>query len=327
MIAAAPRSDLPAPPGWLAGPVEWLSTTGFALRDAAPLPGDVSARRYARLTSVTGATAILAVYPPGLRAACRRFRESGALLTQAGVRVPRLLAADDDRGLMLLEDLGEGTVYDRFQSWSQTLPYLRYAAEQITRFQTISAQEVARLNPPLDAAALEAELAPTWSAFLLPAGLVDDALAAPLRQALSRLCATLAAGPPVACHRDYMARNLMPGAGAEVAVLDHQDLRLGPACYDLASLLNDSLFPPPEVERQLLGELPARAAGLASYRRAAVQRTLKAVGTFARTGHHLRLIPPTFERALGHLRALPETATPGRRLTRAWQSAERPAFC
>ena len=35
-------------------------------------------------------------------------------------------------------------------------------------------------------------------------------------------------------------------------MLDHQDLRLGPPFYDLASLLNDTLFPPPDAEEALL---------------------------------------------------------------------------
>ena len=55
------------------------------------------------------------------------------------------------------------------------------------------------------------------------------------------------------CHRDFMVRNLMPLRGRRgLVVLDHQDLRLGPPLYDLASLLNDTLFPPPEAEEALL---------------------------------------------------------------------------
>ena len=59
-------------------------------------------------------------------------------------------------------------------------------------------------------------------------------------------------------------------------MLDHQDLRLGPPRYDLASLLNDSLFPPPELEARLvraaLGE-EATAEDFLDYHRAAAQRT------------------------------------------------------
>src|SRR5260370_24078577 len=100
-----------------------------------------------------------------------------------------------------------------------------------------------------------------------------------------------------------MARNLMPLPGGAVGVLDHQDLRLGPPAYDVASLLNDTLFPPAEIEQELLVATPS-ATPRAAYHLAAAQRTFKAVGTyasFARRGapRHLPLIPPTLARALG----------------------------
>ena len=88
-------------------------------------------------------------------------------------------------------------------------------------------------------------------------------------------------------------------------MLDHQDLRLGPPFYDLASLLNDTLFPPPEAEEALLAAVAPSPAERVRYHRAAAQRTLKAVGTyatFARRGanRHLPLIPPTLAQFVKH---------------------------
>lgn len=110
-----------------------------------------------------------------------------------------------------------------------------------------------------------------------------------------------------------MARNLLIDRKGRLAVLDHQDLRLAPAVYDLASLLNDSLFASVRLERELVpSRLPAGCT-LTDYHRVAVQRTLKAIGTFvafARAGahRHLPLVAPTLAAALRHLRALPEEA-------------------
>jgi aminoglycoside/choline kinase family phosphotransferase len=133
-----------------------------------------------------------------------------------------------------------------------------------------------------------------------------------------------------------MARNLVPrprprpaasGDEAALVVLDHQDLRLGPPGYDLASLLNDSLFPPAELEEGWLARvLPPGEAPRLAYHRAAAQRTLKAVGTFAafaRRGsdRHLPLIPPTLERALYHLGRLPEGRKLAPELERRWRQA------
>jgi aminoglycoside/choline kinase family phosphotransferase len=122
---------------------------------------------------------------------------------------------------------------------------------------------------------------------------------------------TLTAEPLVPCHRDFMARNLIPvGASPALAVIDHQDLRLGPASYDLASLLNDSLFAPVEVEDRLVAAALPQEQRL-QYHRAAAQRTLKAVGTFlafAKRGEdrHLPLIAPSLASARRHLLELPE---------------------
>ena len=118
------------------------------------------------------------------------------------------------------------------------------------------------------------------------------------------------------------------GGDGGVGVLDHQDLRLGPPAYDLASLLNDSLFPPVEVEERLLRRagVPAEGTERETYHRAAAQRTLKAVGSYAAfagrgSDRHLCLIPPTLARALHHLGRLPETAHLKERLARAWKPA------
>ena len=291
------------------------------------LPGDVSPRRYYRV-SIAGDRSIVARYPPELLPAALRFERTSRLLAAAGVRVPAIRRFDADAGLMLLEDVGSATLFDwRDRSWAALRPYLEGALEALGRVQTIEPSAVAALQPPLDAEALERELAMTWDVFLEPNGLTGGpALARRLRSFLESLCRDLEAGGLVPCHRDFMARNLVPMAASPlVAVLDHQDLRLGPADYDAASLLNDSLYPPAATARALLGDELFDRAG---YHRAAVQRTLKIVGTFAsfaRRGQprHLPLIPVSLARCLEHLAALPEAGLAAD-LRRAWAGAIEP---
>jgi aminoglycoside/choline kinase family phosphotransferase len=317
--ASATGSDLAA----------WLAGHGLVPLAFRPLAGDVSPRRYHRLELPDGATAVLAVYPPDLADACRRFLRTGELLAAAGVRVPAVLAHDCARGWTVVEDLGEATLFDLAgRPWDELAPFYRSAIDAGARIAALSGPavaEIAALSPALDAALLRRELAQTWDALLVPRALTGEAAtAAALATAFDRLCAELAAAPPVPCHRDLMARNLVPLPGPTVGVLDHQDLRLGPPFYDLASLLNDSLFPPPEVVEPLLAGHLRGADDRLRYRRAAVQRTLKAAGTFAafaRRGsdRHLGLIPPTLARACEHLADLPETAALAAELARLWR--------
>jgi aminoglycoside/choline kinase family phosphotransferase len=308
---------------------EWLSQQGWQGAVVEPLTGDVSLRRYFRVRSGERPSAVLAWYPPDLRPVCHRFVATSVLLGGAGVAVPEILATSCRGGLMLLEDAGEQTLYELAGSdWDQLSPIYRRAADLLPRIQRISAEVVAELSPPLGPSLLRWELEKTWELFLEPAGLTGGARSAgAVREALHTLCERLGSEPPVPCHRDFMPRNLMlrGGRGGDLLVLDHQDLRLGPPGYDLASLLNDSLFPPAALEAELVSHLMPGVDGLLSFRRAVVQRTLKAIGNycdFARRGfdRHLGLVAPSLARAWRHLGLLPETRHLVSHLRASWMT-------
>ena len=312
----------PAPSASLTDIERWLERLGHSPKRLEPLAGDVSARRYLRAVCVDRSL-IVTVYPPSLRDTCTRFLVTSDLLSAAGLRVPDVLRGDCRQGLMLLEDLGELTLYDlRDEPWPALRPHLERAVEDAGRIARLPPGSVAGLSPPLDQPLLERELEQTWRSFLEPRDLAGgEPSAAELRAALTELCYQLGQEPQVPCHRDYMARNLVPLDDGRLGLLDHQDLRLGPPFYDLASLLNDSLFPPAELAAELLGA----AAGELGYHRAVAQRALKAAGTFAAfaergDSRHLELIPPTLGRALDSLLLIPETAGIAGRLADRWRA-------
>ncbi|HVS01291.1 MAG TPA: phosphotransferase [Thermoanaerobaculia bacterium] len=312
----------------------WLQHRGYRVREVVPLTGDVSLRRYFRLHLEAAGTAVLAHYPGELRCTCRRFRHTTRLLQRAGVAVPRVLASECRRGWMLVEDAGGETLYETSAGdWEALAPLYRQAADYVRRICSLSAADVAAVgNPPLDAPLLRWELQKTWQRYLLPQGMTGDAaLQRELAAALDRLCEELAALPPLPCHRDFMPRNLMPRAG-ELLVLDHQDLRLGPPAYDLASLLNDSLFPPAALEEELVAALCPEPASRQAYRRTVVQRSIKAVGNycdFAARGfdRHLPLVAPTLQRAWRWFPELPELAPLVPRLQPLWAGKAAGAVC
>jgi N-acetylmuramate 1-kinase len=309
----------------------WLTELGHQPLALAPLTGDISLRRYFRARLRAGAdgsgerSAIVAYYPVKLRAVCRRFEVTSELLAGAGVPVPAVLAVDCRRGLMLIAEAGERTLYEEAgRDWAALAPLYRRAVECVRRIQGLPRERVAPLNPPLDAELLRWELRKSWELFLLPQGLAGDgAETAALEAALAALCTHLGRTDQlVPAHRDFMVRNLMR-RGDDLLVLDHQDLRLAPRAYDLASLLNDSLFPPPWLEAELVGALLPVADGELAYRRAVVQRTIKAIGNycdFARRGHarHLPLVRPSLQRAWRSFAAVPELAPLQATLAERW---------
>jgi aminoglycoside/choline kinase family phosphotransferase len=131
---------------------------------------------------------------------------------------------------------------------------------------------------------------------------------------LNDIAAELAAVPRVLCHRDYHTANLMLDKANQIRVVDHQDARMGPASYDLVSLLLDRQPEAPslaEVRAHRLFFLDARRRnGLEAidpddfskeFRLMTIQRGLKAVGTFScqtavygRGAFYERHIQPTF---------------------------------
>lgn len=315
----------------------WLVARGFAPGRIEPLPGDVSPRRYSRVYWVDGraaGSAIAAFYPPEIRPAAERYLRATALLEGAQVPVPLVLAADLAQGWMLIEDLGAETLAERRDLDDLGVaPYFRHAAELGRRIASLPPAALLDegsgepWNPPLDAPLLRKELQQTWDVYLAPRDLLGTSQERRAIETLfDEISTRLGAEPAVPCHRDFMARNLIPRANApagEVAVIDHQDLRFGPPRYDLASLLNDTRFPSAALEAELLGAL-ADSAAVESYHRAAAQRTLKAVGTYAKFAErgaprHLPLIPGTIDRAMAHLERIPEGTEIAPGLTRRWR--------
>ncbi|MDH3403486.1 MAG: phosphotransferase [Acidobacteriota bacterium] len=305
----------------------WLQARGAAYERLEPLAGDVSARGYVRVVVADGPSRVAALYPAGSREAGERFLRSASLLAASGVRVPRVLAWDAGAGIMLLEDAGRTSVYDAVAGGEPRDGHLRRAVAILARLATIDAAEVAALNPPLDGAILRRELEQSRDLVLVPRGLLGSRgeLEAPLLE----LCEKLAAAPRRPCHRDFMARNLLLDSRRRMTVIDHQDLRLGPPWYDLASLLNDSLYATGDEERRLLALARVPEREHESYHRAAAQRALKIVGTFtafAQRGHdrHLPLVAPSLRAARRHLAILPETARVMARLEGSWRRASEP---
>ena len=68
---------------------------------------------------------------------------------------------------------------------------------------------------------------------------MDTGDGAEIRDEFRKISELLAGQPRVLVHRDYHSRNLMV-AGERLGMIDFQDALMGPATYDLASLLRDA---------------------------------------------------------------------------------------
>jgi aminoglycoside/choline kinase family phosphotransferase len=240
-----------------------------------PLAGDAGQRRYFRLPGGRGGSVVLVLYPVPSSPAQERWKEIGAALETAGIRVPRLLEDDPASGAALVEDLGDRDLAAEIREAGpdERERLLDEAEALLLALRRISADAAAQ-NPPFDAVFFAAELAHTrrWALERDGASPLDAAKAAVWEELAGRLARDAAdpglSGDPVPTHRDFHANNLMRVADGTLAVIDFQDLRLGPPDYDPVSL---------RFERA--GALVAGSG--ASYREAVLlQRAWKVLGTF-----------------------------------------------
>ena len=216
------------------------------------------------------------------------------LLEAGGVRVPRVLARDVDAGFLLLEDLGGATMAQVIDA-ANADAHIDGAIGQLLRLQSIALPD----DIPVFGEALlqrDAGLFEEWFVGRHLGLELDCDDAESLQLAQHRLMDNALAQARVPTHRDYMPRNLMPVEDGP-AVLDFQDMVLGPVAYDAVSLVRDAFlsWPEPRVDAWLR-RYHARAIdaglpvpGIDVFLRDAdwcgVQRHLKILGIFARLHH------------------------------------------
>lgn len=291
------------------------------------LAGDASTRRFFRLHPAAGPTLVVMDYggPTGGETDDLRM---GGIFLEAGLPVARPCEFDPEVGCLVTTDLGDRSLEAAVQELGPPDPRtpapllleaVELAAAISARGTPVLARSARASGPALDASRFRFEMDFFLEHFVQ--GLRGAAVPAGLRDALHALAERAAQqGPRVLCHRDFHSRNLMVLADGGLGMVDIQDARWGPDSYDLASLLRDAYIEVPEgwieplTDRFLgaLDEPPDRDAFLRRFHEVAVERMIKALGSFGyltrakATDRYRPSIPPTLAR-LG--RVLPRSAT------------------
>jgi aminoglycoside/choline kinase family phosphotransferase len=258
------------------------------------LAGDASDRRYVRFRTPNAETRLLLVHREPFDAERLPFINVAQLFGEIPVAVPAILGVAGDLGILELEDLGDTTLESRLlvSDRDTRRAHYRRAAELIALIQergrVLASSRFVPYGLAFDREKLGEELDFFVEHFVIghrKTTLTDDEREE-LANELQRLTVTLAAEPRVLCHRDFHSRNLMLRHD-ELYVIDFQDARLGPDTYDLVSLLRDAYV---DVDEALADDALGHyfdALGLSEppdfrtrYDRMAIQRHLKALGTF-----------------------------------------------
>jgi len=315
-----------------------------------PLAGDASSRRYyrARLSSGMPRSLIVMELPAGSALPLSSeelaifkdgprelpFLNVHRFLSGIGVNVPRIFAAWEQDGILLLEDLGDTALWDRVQG-APDEDVVRWYQKAIDELLKIQLRGTAQRDDSciafqqrfdLKLYLWEFEHFIEWGLEKRPGSAVSANAIEALRKSFGAIAERLDRQLPCLNHRDYHSWNLMIHDNA-VRVIDFQDALLAPAQYDLASLLNDRVTDSvirPALEERLVGYYLERRAELEQrkisadefweiYRLSAIQRDLKVIGRFyyldlvkGKSGY-MKFVPPTARRLERNLAQVAET--------------------
>jgi tRNA threonylcarbamoyl adenosine modification protein YjeE len=340
----------------------FVEFSGYAGAIRKHMPGDASTRSYARLTGVDDTVILMnaprrpdgaAIYNGKAYSAAVHLAEDvkpfvaiANGLRERGFSAPAIHHADLDHGFLITEDFGAAS----FVAGTPPAPIPeRYqaATDMLAALHRTPLPEVLPLTPQIgyaipkfdtEAMLVEVGLMPEW--YLPDRGVTPDAV---LRSEFDSMWRNLldqyATQASTWVLRDFHSPNLIwldqRGDIARVGVIDFQDTVLGPAAYDLVSLLQDARIDVPEaLELALLGRYvkgrlaadpafdPAAFARL--YAVMSAQRNTRLLGTFARLNrrdgkpHYLRHQPRIWTYLMRSL------AHPALAELRAWYEANIP---
>lgn len=322
----------------------FLTRIGWQGAVRSMLAGDASFRRYERVHHKSTIAVLMDAPPPWEDV--RPFLAVTQHLASLGVVVPKILAADEAQGFLLLEDLGdhsftrllratparEGELY---QAATQALLTIRGASVQ-------HAPELSAALKPYDMSVYLREAA-LFAEWFLPQ-VVGMAKAQTLRAEYLALWEAALAKADLAqsclVHRDYHADNLFWLEGRSghhaVGMIDYQDALWGDPAYDLASLLEDARR---DVAAATVTDCIAHYVASAGedatafatrYAMLAAQRNAKIIGIFCRLAvrdgkaHYLDYLPRVwghFTRDLAHPMLAEIRAFVDQHVPAAWRGA------
>ncbi|PTM96019.1 tRNA (adenosine(37)-N6)-threonylcarbamoyltransferase complex ATPase subunit type 1 TsaE [Mycoplana dimorpha] len=324
----------------------FLADAGLADARRRHLTGDASARAYEHIHA--GGQRLVLMdsprHPPGpilangkyyqqiahIAEDVRPFVAIAAHLGSRGFAAPVVFHQDLDRGILLLEDLGQDGILD-----SHGRPIAERYLESVAALAKLHGQPAQATIPvgdgsdyhipdfDHDAMQIEVSLLTDWYLPWKAGRKTDEGLRAEYRAIWSALIARLAAAEKNLLLRDFHSPNIIwrPDATdiGRIGIIDFQDAMIGPTAYDVASLVQDARVDiPADLSARMMEHYLTLRAGSGAFDRdafleawhiMAAQRNCKLAGIWVRLLQrdgkpaYMRHMPRTLENlriALGH---------------------------
>ena len=303
---------------------------GEAPNAVVQLAGDASNSSFFRLFYSNGLSAVAMAYHDAGIGDEEGFLEIQRFLKGLGLPVPAIYNHFREDRVVLLEDLGDDLlekVVERSDETRVTELYRQAVDLLLTlRKTTMNLSSGCRaFNLAFDQEKLMQEMEFFKDHFVRSLCRIKSSASASvaLDRFFLKICSILAEEPRIFTHRDYHSRNLIL-RGDQLVMIDFQDARMGPAQYDLASLLRDSYVTLPEDLVDTLVNYYAETTGNTSQESIqrfryifdvmSLQRNIKALGTFGYQAtargkrSYLKSVPRTGEYIAGNIAKYEEFA-------------------
>ena len=274
----------------------FLAGAGWGASRRVKLAGDASFRHYQRVTR-GGKTAVLMDAPPQ-RETVAPYLRIARLLARLDLSAPKILAADEALGLVLLEDLGDDTYTRMFAKGGDEGELYRCAVDALVTLHGRSKPEDGAGIATFDQARMldQVALLVEWYRPAVLGLTTPPDLAAAWRDAWRQVLTAMPDCGRTLVLFDYHVDNLMwlPGrqGAARCGLLDFQDAVIGPPPFDLMSLLQDVRREvPAAIVTAMRAHYDAAFAGATGaafetvYRVMGAQRNCRILGTFARLNY------------------------------------------
>jgi len=160
-----------------------------------------------------------------------KFLHTSNFFTSLSINSPEIILVDQDIGVIVQQDLGDKCLIDL--DFNKNPELLKQSVEILSKIQTAHIPQIDKL----DEESLTMQMETMQSIFLEKFLSFKNSKEIEILQ--SRALSKLSEQPWMNCHFDFERRNLMVDSNNEIAVIDFQDLCIGPVGIDLAGIIID----------------------------------------------------------------------------------------
>ncbi len=255
------------------------------------LAGDASFRRYYRILYQNQSWVVMDA-PPQYEPIIP-FMNVANLLSSNRIHVPKIIAADQEQGFILLEDLGDTSLLDAINANSAD-KYYHQALDLLVQMQSIPTNQTNLNHYNAKKIVTELQLFIEWFCQKYLQINLSQEEHVMLNMTFIDLATHISEQPTCFMHRDYHSRNIMVDNQNPLLlrIIDFQDALIGPYAYDVVSLLKDCYINWPDDQQQQWCQYYFKHSQFNSkrsfeqfmldYHMCGLQRHLRVLGTFSR---------------------------------------------